>query len=68
MKTLNLTGPDRPEKNADEEGGVTLITMHNTKGLEFDRVIITGMEEGLFPGFRSMESEDLIEEERRIFM
>ncbi len=50
-----------------EDEGVTLITMHNTKGLEFDRVIITGMEEGLFPGFRSMESEDLIEEERRIF-
>ena len=54
------------EENRDDEG-VTLITMHNTKGLEFDRVIITGMEEGLFPGFRSMESEDMIEEERRIF-
>ena len=50
-----------------EDEGVTLITMHNTKGLEFDRVIITGMEEGLFPGFRSYDSEDLIEEERRIF-
>ena len=54
------------EENQDDEG-VTLITMHNTKGLEFDRVIITGLEEGLFPGFRSMESEDMIEEERRIF-
>ena len=37
--------------------GVTLITMHNTKGLEFDRVIITGMEEGLFPS-RPEEKED----------
>ncbi len=46
--------------------GVTLITMHNTKGLEFDRVIITGMEEGLFPS-RPDESEDALEEERRIF-
>ena len=46
--------------------GVTLITMHNTKGLEFDRVIITGMEEGLFPS-RPDESEDDLEEERRIF-
>ena len=62
---LDRSGP--AGKNTEEEGGVTLITMHNTKGLEFDRVIITGMEEGLFPGFRSMESEDLIEEERRIF-
>ncbi len=46
--------------------GVTLITMHNTKGLEFDRVIITGMEEGLFPS-RPDESDDDLEEERRIF-
>jgi len=46
--------------------GVTLITMHNTKGLEFERVIITGMEEGLFPS-RPDESEDDLEEERRIF-
>ena len=35
---------------------VVNITMHNTKGLEFDRVIITGLEEGLFPGFRNMEN------------
>ncbi len=46
--------------------GVTLITMHNTKGLEFDRVIITGMEEGLFPS-RPDEKDDDLEEERRIF-
>ncbi|MCF6334671.1 MAG: UvrD-helicase domain-containing protein, partial [Spirochaetales bacterium] len=46
--------------------GVTLITMHNTKGLEFDRVIIVGMEEGLFPS-RPEESDDDLEEERRIF-
>lgn len=52
--------------NEQPEVGVTLITMHNTKGLEFDRVIITGMEEGLFPS-RPDESEDDLEEERRIF-
>src|SRR6056297_523369 len=46
--------------------GVTLITMHNTKGLEFDRVIITGMEDGLFPS-RPDEKDDELEEERRIF-
>ncbi len=45
---------------------VTLITMHNTKGLEFDRVIVTGMEEGVFPR-GGEESEEDIEEERRLF-
>ncbi len=44
---------------------VTLITMHNTKGLEYDRVFITGLEEGLFP--RSPENEEELEEERRLF-
>lgn len=53
------------EKNFDTHR-VTLITMHNTKGLEFPRVIITGLEDGLFPSLRSEEEED-IEEERRIF-
>ncbi len=48
-----------------KEPGVTLITMHNTKGLEFDRVIITGMEEGVFPS-RPDEKDDELEEERRI--
>ena len=55
---------------AEEEGNedrVTLITMHNTKGLEFDHVIITGLEEGLFPrGSDNIDSDDL-EEERRLF-
>ena len=54
------------EEGADSSGGVTLITMHNTKGLEFDRVIITGMDEGLFPGYRD-EDPEALEEERRIF-
>ena len=58
---------DRNSSSADTSSGVTLITMHNTKGLEFDRVIITGLEEGLFPGFRNMEDIEDIEEERRIF-
>lgn len=47
-------------------GGVTLITMHNTKGLEFDRVFIVGVEEGILPSMKS-EGEADIEEERRIF-
>jgi DNA helicase-2/ATP-dependent DNA helicase PcrA len=51
-----------------EEGAkVTLITLHNTKGLEFDRVIITGLEEGIFPHDSSSTSPDDLEEERRLF-
>ena len=62
--TLDRTtlGTDDPR---DREG-VTLITMHNTKGLEFDRVFVTGLEEGLFPG-RLNEGDEDIQEERRIF-
>lgn len=54
---------------------VTLITVHNTKGLEFERVILTGLEQGIFPAtgyFSGTElddqvDEDRIEEERRLF-
>ncbi len=45
---------------------VFLVTLHNTKGLEFDRVVITGLEEGIFPHASSTSPEDL-EEERRLF-
>jgi DNA helicase-2/ATP-dependent DNA helicase PcrA len=58
----------------DDEGGaeaararVTLITLHNTKGLEFDRVIVTGLEEGVFPHESSSLAADDVEEERRLF-
>lgn len=47
-------------------GAVTLMTIHNAKGLEFPSVVITGLEEGLFPHARS-ESPDAEEEERRLF-
>jgi DNA helicase-2/ATP-dependent DNA helicase PcrA len=49
----------------EEADRVTLITLHNTKGLEFKRVIMTGMEQGLFP--RSDKKDDDLEEERRLF-
>jgi DNA helicase-2/ATP-dependent DNA helicase PcrA len=52
------------EQENSEEARVVLITMHNTKGLEFDRVIITGLEEGLFP---RNDDPDELEEERRLF-
>ncbi|MCQ2603462.1 MAG: UvrD-helicase domain-containing protein [Spirochaetia bacterium] len=54
-------------KETDEnDSRVVFITMHNTKGLEFDRVIVTGLEDELFPG-RGGEDKEEVEEERRIF-
>jgi DNA helicase-2/ATP-dependent DNA helicase PcrA len=50
----------------EDKPGVTLITLHSTKGLEFDHVFLTGMEEGICPHSRSASEEKGIEEERRL--
>jgi DNA helicase-2/ATP-dependent DNA helicase PcrA len=50
----------------DEEAQISLLTMHNAKGLEFPYVFIAGMEEGLFPHSRSRDDEQQLEEERRL--
>jgi DNA helicase II / ATP-dependent DNA helicase PcrA len=52
--------------SADERVPVSLLTMHNAKGLEFPVVFIAGLEEGLFPHSRSLDSESAMEEERRL--
>ena len=55
---------DRLDPHADS---VTLMTLHNAKGLEFPIVFVAGMEEGLFPLSRAYDEPDTLEEERRLF-
>ena len=50
---------------SDDRGLVTLMTLHNAKGLEFKAVFAIGMEEGIFPHVRSLEEQG-VEEERRL--
>ncbi len=56
--------------DADEDDGgrdkVMLMTIHSAKGLEFDNVFLIGMEDGIFPGSRSLDNDDDMEEERRL--
>ena len=50
----------------DAEDSVTLMTLHSAKGLEFPVVFLVGMEEGIFPGYKSIGDEKELEEERRL--
>jgi DNA helicase-2/ATP-dependent DNA helicase PcrA len=62
---LNISLEDNSGSQGDSKNAVTLITFHNTKGLEFKRVIMTGLEQGIFP--RNEKTGDELEEERRLF-
>ena len=50
----------------EEEESVTLMTLHSAKGLEFPVVFLVGMEEGIFPGYKSIGEQKELEEERRL--
>ncbi len=50
----------------EDDPAVTLMTLHNAKGLEFDVVFMVGMEDGVFPHYRSMGDAAELEEERRL--
>ena len=56
----------RCDQSEEDEDAVLMMTMHSAKGLEFPIVFLAGMEDGLFPGFRAMEREEDMEEERRL--
>lgn len=55
----------KPESQEESEG-VTMMTLHSAKGLEFPVVFLVGMEEGIFPHKRALDEEDEMEEERRL--
>lgn len=54
------------DQDSGQDNVVRLLTIHSAKGLEFDTVFLIGAEEGLFPGYRSMGSQEEFEEERRL--
>lgn len=58
---------DMDEENTDNPNKVMLMTVHASKGLEFKHCILVGLEENLFPSSMSLESQQNIEEERRLF-
>ncbi|MBV9879994.1 MAG: UvrD-helicase domain-containing protein, partial [Gemmatirosa sp.] len=64
QKATLVAGVDGLDANAD---AITLMTMHNAKGLEFPVVFITGLEDGLFPLARAYDDPTQLEEERRLF-
>jgi DNA helicase-2/ATP-dependent DNA helicase PcrA len=64
LDQVSLSSDD--EDKDDSDNRVTLMTMHNAKGLEFREVFVTGLEEGLFPHANSMEQDKEVEEERRL--
>ncbi len=65
LQEISLYSDQDAIRDEDDGGQVTLMTLHNAKGLEFRAVFMIGMEEGIFPHARSIE-ENSLEEERRL--
>jgi DNA helicase-2/ATP-dependent DNA helicase PcrA len=66
LEDLSLSAEDeRDEGEGKKKNAVTLMTVHSSKGLEFPRVFLAGVEEGILPHLRSI-AEDTVEEERRL--
>ena len=63
----NITLSSDIDNLEDQEDSVTLMTLHSAKGLEFPVVFLVGMEEGIFPGYKSIGEPKELEEERRLF-
>jgi DNA helicase-2/ATP-dependent DNA helicase PcrA len=64
QRAMLIAGVDVLDSSAD---AVTLMTLHNAKGLEFPLVIVAGLEDGLFPLGQSIDEPAMLEEERRLF-
>ena len=64
---LEETSLYRDTSNNENKDAITLMTVHNAKGLEFEAVFMTGMEHSVFPHYFALEEENGIEEERRLF-
>jgi len=64
QRAMLIAGVDVLDSSAD---AVTLMTLHNAKGLEFPMVIVAGLEDGLFPLGQSIDEPSMLEEERRLF-
>ena len=58
---------DKLAASDDQQDKVVLMTLHAAKGLEFDTVVVAGLEEGLLPSSRSLNDDDSLQEERRLF-
>ena len=63
----NITLSSDIDGMEDQEDSITLMTLHSAKGLEYPVVFLVGMEEGIFPGYKSIGEPQALEEERRLF-
>ncbi len=66
QELINAATQYEEETESGDVEGFLSTAVHNSKGLEFQNVFITGLEQGLFPSHRSIDTPSLLEEERRL--